>query len=254
MLLRRISENLKVQNWTAVLLDFFIVVVGVYIGIQAANWNDERQAREERATSLDRLQSEAELSVSYMRRTTEQFRRTVEARASVLRKTADGNIEAVEQEEIVLAINYLGLYPAVAPPRSVYDEIISAGQFRKLGNSGVREAITNYYTQLGTLSSFMSYARDMSDYPSILYHAAVSREFDPEDFTTQTHTVVDIEMALGDPNFVKTLQIGHGMQVISMRFWEDTLVIAEQMCEEIARYLERPCSKIENRSTPVQQE
>lgn len=42
MLLRRITEHVKAQNWTAVTLDFVIVVVGVFIGIQVANWNDAR--------------------------------------------------------------------------------------------------------------------------------------------------------------------------------------------------------------------
>ena len=40
MLLRRITEYVKGQNWTAVAIDFFIVVVGVFIGIQVSNWND----------------------------------------------------------------------------------------------------------------------------------------------------------------------------------------------------------------------
>jgi len=30
MLLRRISEHIKAQNWFAVLIDFVIVVIGVY--------------------------------------------------------------------------------------------------------------------------------------------------------------------------------------------------------------------------------
>ena len=42
MLLRRVIEHVKAQNWTAVGLDFVIVVVGVFIGIQVANWNEER--------------------------------------------------------------------------------------------------------------------------------------------------------------------------------------------------------------------
>ena len=42
MILRRITEHVKAQNWTAVALDFIIVVVGVFIGIQVANWNDAR--------------------------------------------------------------------------------------------------------------------------------------------------------------------------------------------------------------------
>lgn len=237
------------------LLDFVIVVVGVYIGIQAANWNDERHAQRERAISLDRLHSEAEMSVAYLRSVVEGYQRTVEARASVLRSTAEGgNTDTVDQSEMVLAINYLPFFPSVSPPRGVYDEVIAAGQFRNLGDSAVRQAITTYYSQLGTLSSFMEYARNLSDYSSISYHPAVRKEFDPEDFTTQTHTVIDTELALNDPNFVKTLQIGHGMQVLSMRQWEDTLAVGEQMCEEIALYLGRKCESTGSGSTPVEQD
>ncbi len=42
MILRRVTEHVKAQNWTAVALDFVIVVVGVFIGIQVSNWNDAR--------------------------------------------------------------------------------------------------------------------------------------------------------------------------------------------------------------------
>lgn len=42
MLLRRITKHVKEQNWFAVGIDFLIVVIGVFIGIQVANWNDAR--------------------------------------------------------------------------------------------------------------------------------------------------------------------------------------------------------------------
>jgi hypothetical protein len=42
MLLRRVIEHVKAQNWTAVALDFVIVVMGVFIGIQVSNWNAAR--------------------------------------------------------------------------------------------------------------------------------------------------------------------------------------------------------------------
>ena len=42
MLLRRITKHVRDQNWFAVSIDFFIVVIGVFIGIQVANWNDAR--------------------------------------------------------------------------------------------------------------------------------------------------------------------------------------------------------------------
>ena len=42
MLLRRVTKHVKDQNWFAVGIDFVIVVIGVFIGIQVANWNDAR--------------------------------------------------------------------------------------------------------------------------------------------------------------------------------------------------------------------
>lgn len=44
MLLRRITQHVREQNWTAICIDFVIVVVGVFIGIQVSNWNAEREA------------------------------------------------------------------------------------------------------------------------------------------------------------------------------------------------------------------
>jgi hypothetical protein len=40
VLLRSITEHVRAQNWTAIVLDFVIVVVGVFIGIQVSNWNE----------------------------------------------------------------------------------------------------------------------------------------------------------------------------------------------------------------------
>jgi len=249
MLLRRIVEHVKDQNWTAISLDFLIVVVGVFIGIQAANWNDERRAREQRAASMDRLYSEAEASVAYLRHQLEGYRLGAEARSSVLEKTANGNIEAVEQREMVLAINYIVFFPPVAPPRSVYDEIISTGRFMELGNTRLRDAINNYYSALDHLSSSIEYSRMLSQQWQIWQHPSVMKQFDPEDTPQQTRTVVDIETALNDPLFVKSLQMGHSLQMLSMAIWEGTLVVAEKMCAEIASYLERQCTSLEDVSS-----
>ena len=43
MILRRIKAHVEKENWFAVGIDFLIVVVGVFIGIQVANWNEARQ-------------------------------------------------------------------------------------------------------------------------------------------------------------------------------------------------------------------
>ena len=49
MILRRITEHVKDQNWFAVALDFFIVLAGILIAFQITNWNEAKSERTELA-------------------------------------------------------------------------------------------------------------------------------------------------------------------------------------------------------------
>ncbi|MEQ9315601.1 MAG: hypothetical protein RLN72_07100 [Henriciella sp.] len=58
MLLRRITRNVKDQNWFAVVLDFLIVVLGILIAFQITNWNDRRAARAQLAEAETAIKSD----------------------------------------------------------------------------------------------------------------------------------------------------------------------------------------------------
>lgn len=42
MIHKRLTANLRAQNWTAIVLELIIVIVGVFIGTQVSNWNAQR--------------------------------------------------------------------------------------------------------------------------------------------------------------------------------------------------------------------
>lgn len=63
MLLRRITKHVKDQNWFAVGIDFLIVVFGVFIGIQFANWNDTQQDHKAYLEAHDRMVSEVRRNI-----------------------------------------------------------------------------------------------------------------------------------------------------------------------------------------------
>ena len=63
MLLRRVIEHVRAQNWTAVALDLVIVVVGVFIGLQVQEWNNARGLDEGLGESLARVGDEASLNM-----------------------------------------------------------------------------------------------------------------------------------------------------------------------------------------------
>lgn len=65
MILRRLTENLRAQNWTAIAIEFLIVVIGVFIGTQVANWNQQRLAKAETERMLDQLVPELQSQLYY---------------------------------------------------------------------------------------------------------------------------------------------------------------------------------------------
>mgnify|MGYP006866152529 CR=1 FL=1 len=58
MILRRITQHIKEQNWFAVVLDFIIVILGILIAFQITNWNEERQTKAVELRTLEQIEIE----------------------------------------------------------------------------------------------------------------------------------------------------------------------------------------------------
>ena len=58
MIFKRAVAKLRAQDWTAITIELVIVIVGVFVGIMAANWNQERADRRVTREMLVRLQPE----------------------------------------------------------------------------------------------------------------------------------------------------------------------------------------------------
>ena len=43
MILRRLGNALREQNWFTVVLEVLIVVVGIFFGLQVDDWNERRK-------------------------------------------------------------------------------------------------------------------------------------------------------------------------------------------------------------------
>lgn len=55
MIFKRAIAKLRAQDWTAIAIELAIVVVGVFIGMQVSNWNQDRIERRETARMLIEL-------------------------------------------------------------------------------------------------------------------------------------------------------------------------------------------------------
>lgn len=58
MILRSVTKHVRDQNWFAVGIDFLIVVLGVFVGLQVQEWNTNRQFDAQERVFLAELRSE----------------------------------------------------------------------------------------------------------------------------------------------------------------------------------------------------
>jgi hypothetical protein len=58
MILRRIIAHFRKQEWTAIGIDFVIVVLGVFLGLQVSNWNEAAADRRAEVAYLSQLQGD----------------------------------------------------------------------------------------------------------------------------------------------------------------------------------------------------
>ncbi len=58
MIIRSFSKHLEDQNWFGLFLDFVVVVLGIFLGLQVADWNQARLDRQEAVYHLNFLYEE----------------------------------------------------------------------------------------------------------------------------------------------------------------------------------------------------
>ena len=64
MILRRFMQHIKGQNWFAVGLDVVVVIVGIFLGMQVTEWNEERKERIDLQQDLVNYQREVQRVIS----------------------------------------------------------------------------------------------------------------------------------------------------------------------------------------------
>jgi len=64
MILRRLANAIHEQNWLTVVLEVFVVIFGILIGLQVDDWNERRKDRADERAFVARLHDDLLLADS----------------------------------------------------------------------------------------------------------------------------------------------------------------------------------------------
>ncbi len=213
MILRSVTEHVKAQNWFAVGIDLVIVVVGVFIGIQVANWNDDRLDRIEAGNVLARLEQEFRMHLERTDRSLERHRASLAATARVIHGIRDARLaEDTLNDDIDLASGF-----ATPPgPSTTFQELVSSGRSRLLAGADLRSALMGYNDYVSLVRDhYEVFTRPLADARlSLLRARTLSVTGVPSEGITQTWATgeVDHTVLLNDPDIMVALQAAYGTQ------------------------------------------
>jgi hypothetical protein len=141
---RRTLAYLRQHDWAAVLIEIAVVVIGVFIGIQAANWNQARGEARRAAVFSERLREDLreeawgyEMQVAYYGQVAANARRAADGIA--------GRV-AMSDEALLVAAYRATQYNSNIRRRATYDELTSTGEIGLIRESALRDLAMRVYT------------------------------------------------------------------------------------------------------------
>ncbi len=211
MLLRRINEHVKAQNWVAVGIDFFIVVFGVYMGLQVQEWNQQRSDINKERAYLERLSSDFAAIDQQLLRCLTVYKDSIEAINFVSdivgAHTKSDQTIVPNSDSFTAALIRLTAGTIPAGRSATFVEMISSGDLSILHNSALRNALIAYDERAQINREIWRSIRDeVGEYQRPLYEN-VDLQIDLEKKSYAAISNYNFEMMASDRNFHTMLNV-----------------------------------------------
>ena len=163
MILRRLVDGIREQNWFLVVLEVLIVVVGIFIGLQVNGWNDERIDRADEQTFLFALHGDL-LSADDL---SSRLRERRLKKLDILMVASDvlfgrAGRETFSQEEC-RALGGSHFYNFIVSDLSSLSELISAGRMYIIQSRELRSALVDLQQKKAALNTLVNLQASVSN-------------------------------------------------------------------------------------------
>lgn len=186
IILRRIIQHLKDRDWPAITIELVIVTLGVLLGIQFSNWNDERRERAMEKAYLERVLDDIDLSIE----TTENVRRFLtgysDNYALILRATRSCELPTEDRDAFADGMSDLGKIGPSVFVLGTMDEMLSSGSFGLIRNRDIRDLLNGLKRdsvyQAEVRSALYAYIEEMANFAgryAVREYAERKGPFDP---------------------------------------------------------------------------
>ncbi len=147
-MLRRLITSARRQDWFAVTVELVVVVLGIFIGMQVTNWNEDRKLARQAREYRESLATDLATDEDTMREHADYFR-VIEQYGTVALDYLDRPVPVADPEQasrLVTALMIASSLWEYRHARPTYEDLKSTGNLPLLGGTALRVRLANYYT------------------------------------------------------------------------------------------------------------
>lgn len=181
VLLRRIIEHLRTQNWVAVLLDLVIVIVGVFIAFQVEQWYADRNLLEVEQKHLQSLREDFQQTRTSIEGMIERYRLASTVGVQLLEASRSRDILAPKDFYTLLSQSLrLGRFEVV---RRTWDVLTSSGEIGVIRDDELKARIAAFFAEVDVVLANYTDWMGMFD----MHDGYFIRHFDYVEYTRYFH-------------------------------------------------------------------
>jgi hypothetical protein len=236
MILRRVIAHFRRQEWTAIFLDFIIVVVGVLMAFQITAWNEARAERERSQEYLLRIRADLAADMVALQQRKEFWGRVAEegyAAIAYVEAGAHGDQTPWQLLRSFLHASQSWQFHFID---STYAELRSAGELRLIPDADLRNALADYYVLVAARRGGEGHYHTLPDYREKLrgrMRSDIMRYYWRACYKQAANVLelVDCPPPEGAPDLSGVLeQVASDSAIIdALRFWADTQRMAVEL-------------------------
>lgn len=144
MILRRIIGHLRKQEWTAIGIDFVIVVVGVFLGLQVNNWNEAAANRRAEVAYLSQLQGDLQ-RIELVVRDQIEFEQFQGRLTGVVADVIASDRSAERGRRISIGLTQLTMRRTLRTESPTFVDLQSSGNLEIISDASLRAEIISYF-------------------------------------------------------------------------------------------------------------
>ena len=141
MILRRVIEHVRKQEWTAIGIDFVIVVAGVFVGIQVANWNAAVIERREARDAMQRLEEDLRLSIKMTQSGIDFMTENARYSDLLFDRLRACELPEGDRDAFATGLYRLGKIVPARLVRTTFDEMRDSGRLRLISSDELRREL-----------------------------------------------------------------------------------------------------------------